>query len=122
MHVLQTIPLVRIFDVAKAHDFHLGCLGFRSITTGPSIQAMMRIAPPQAAQVSMSILNTRLGRCARVIEAWRSAGHRDDADALLDLFRRAVVALEQAAQAREQRLDVRREHARIEPLQQFAHR
>ena len=31
-------------------------------------------APPQAWQVSMSMLNTRLSRCAQVIDARRSAG------------------------------------------------
>jgi len=36
--------------------------------------AMMRTAPPQAAQVWKSILNTRFKRCAQFIEARRSAG------------------------------------------------
>jgi hypothetical protein len=35
---------------------------------------MIRTAPPQAGQVSMSMLNTRFRRCAQVIEARRSAG------------------------------------------------
>jgi hypothetical protein len=34
----------------------------------------MRIAPPHTAQVSMSMPNTRLRRCAQVIAARRSAG------------------------------------------------
>ena len=38
------------------------------------MQAMMRIAPPQAAQVWMSMLTTRFKRCAQRIEARRSAG------------------------------------------------
>jgi catechol 2,3-dioxygenase-like lactoylglutathione lyase family enzyme len=29
MHILQTIPLLRIFDVSKAREFYLGYLGFR---------------------------------------------------------------------------------------------
>jgi hypothetical protein len=28
MDILQTIPLLRIFDVGKAHDFYVGFLGF----------------------------------------------------------------------------------------------
>jgi len=35
-----------------------------SITAGPSIQAMMRTAPPQAEQVAISMPKTRLRRCA----------------------------------------------------------
>jgi len=38
-----------------------------------SMQAMTLTAPPQAGQVSISILNTRFKRCAQVIEARRSA-------------------------------------------------
>ena len=37
-------------------------------------QAMTFTAPPQALQVAMSILKTRLSRCAQVIDARRSAG------------------------------------------------
>lgn len=44
------------------------------ITTGPSIQAMTFMAPPQFEQVSISILNTRLSRYAHVIAAWRCVG------------------------------------------------
>jgi len=44
------------------------------MTSGSSMQAMIRTAPPQAAQVSMSMPNTRLRRCAQVIAARRSAG------------------------------------------------
>jgi hypothetical protein len=36
--------------------------------------AIILTAPPQAWQVSMSMLNTRLSRCAQVIAARRSAG------------------------------------------------
>jgi len=36
------------------------------------MQATIRAGPPQAEQVSMSILNIRLRRCAQVIEARRS--------------------------------------------------
>ncbi len=43
------------------------------------MQAMIRTAPPQAGQVSMSMLNTRFRRCAQVIEARRSAGVRSSA-------------------------------------------
>ena len=38
------------------------------------MQAMTFIAPPQALHVSMSILKTRLSRCAHVIDARRCAG------------------------------------------------
>ena len=44
------------------------------ITAGSSIQAMIRSAPPQAGQVSMSMPKTRLSRCAQVIAARRSIG------------------------------------------------
>ncbi len=52
------------------------------MTSVSSMHAMIRIAPPQAGQVSMSIPNTRLRRCAQVmpdkaglsIAACRSAG------------------------------------------------
>ncbi len=37
------------------------------MTTGSSIQAMILTAPPHLGQVSMSILKTRLSRCAQVI-------------------------------------------------------
>jgi catechol 2,3-dioxygenase-like lactoylglutathione lyase family enzyme len=30
MEVLQTVPILRIFDVAKAREFYLDYLGFRS--------------------------------------------------------------------------------------------
>ncbi|STO69991.1 Uncharacterised protein [Escherichia coli] len=39
------------------------------ITIGSSMQAMTFMAPPQPLQVSMSILKTRLSRCAHVIDA-----------------------------------------------------
>lgn len=39
------------------------------MTSGSSMPAMIRIAPPQAGQVPMSIPNTRLRRCAQVIVA-----------------------------------------------------
>ena len=38
------------------------------------MQAMILTAPPHSQQVSMSILNTRLRRCAQVMEARRSTG------------------------------------------------
>ncbi len=38
------------------------------------MQAMTFMAPPQPLQVSMSILKTRLSRCAHVIDARRCAG------------------------------------------------
>ena len=37
------------------------------ITSGSSMQAMIRSAPPQAGQVSMSMPKTRFSRCAHVI-------------------------------------------------------
>ena len=37
------------------------------MTSGASMHAMIRTAPPQAGQVSMSILKTRLRRCADVV-------------------------------------------------------
>jgi hypothetical protein len=49
------------------------------------MQAMIRIAPPQAAQISMSmsIPNTRLRRCAQVIAARLSAGVRSSGSAVV---------------------------------------
>lgn len=44
---------------------------------------MIRIAPPQAGQVSMSIPNTRFRRCAQVIAARRSAGVRSSGSAVV---------------------------------------
>ena len=38
------------------------------------MQAMTFMAPPQSLHVSMSILKTRLSRCAHVIDARRCAG------------------------------------------------
>jgi hypothetical protein len=56
---------------------------------------LRRIAPPQAEQVSMSMLNTRFSRCAQVIEARRSAGVLSSVSAaawaLAPLPRRALV-------------------------------
>ena len=43
------------------------------MTAGSSMLAMIRTAPPQREQVSISIWNTRLSRCAQVMAAWRSA-------------------------------------------------
>ena len=45
-----------------------------SMTSGSSMQAMILRWPLQVLHVSMSILNTRLRRCAQVIAARRSAG------------------------------------------------
>jgi hypothetical protein len=42
------------------------------MTTGSSIQAITLTAPPQARQISMSMLNTRLSRYAQVIDDRRS--------------------------------------------------
>lgn len=42
--------------------------------TGPSMQAMTLTAPPHLQQVSMSMLNTRLRRCAQIMDARCSAG------------------------------------------------
>jgi hypothetical protein len=44
---------------------------------------MIRIAPPQAGQVSMSIPNTRFSRCAQLIAARRSAGVRASGSAVV---------------------------------------
>ncbi len=38
------------------------------------MQAMILSAPPQARQISISMLNSRFRRYTQVIEAWRSAG------------------------------------------------
>ena len=43
------------------------------MTSGSLMQAMIRITPPQAMQLSMSIPKTRFRRCAQVIAARRSA-------------------------------------------------
>ena len=45
-----------------------------SITTGSSMQARIRTAPPQAGQIAMSMPKTRLRRCAQVMATRRSAG------------------------------------------------
>ena len=44
------------------------------MTTGSSMLAMILTAPPQRWQVSMSIRNTRLRRCAQLMAARRGAG------------------------------------------------
>ena len=46
----------------------------RLTTAGSSILAITFIGPPQVAQISMSLLNTRCRRCAHVIDAWPLAG------------------------------------------------
>ena len=63
------------------------------MTNGSSMQAMTFMTPPQAWQVSISMLNTRLSRCAQVMAAWRSAGVRSCAssEVLQPLPRRAGV-------------------------------
>ena len=53
------------------------------MTSGSSMHAMIRIAPPQAGQVSMSIPKTRLRRCAQVIAARRSDGVRSSGSAVV---------------------------------------
>ena len=54
--------------------FCLRCSRICLITAGSSMQAITFTAPPHSLQVSMSMLNTRLRRCAQVIDARRSAG------------------------------------------------
>ncbi len=54
------------------------------MTAGSSMHAMIRIAPPQAAQVSMSMPNTRFRRCAQVIAARRSADVGSSGSAVLE--------------------------------------
>jgi len=65
------------------------------------MQAMMRITPPHTEQVSMSILNTRLRRCAQRIAARRSAAVRSSvsaaARALAPLPRWALVSCARCA-------------------------
>jgi hypothetical protein len=53
------------------------------MTSASSMHAMIRTAPPQAAQVSMSIPNTRFKRCAQVIAARRSASVGSSGSAVL---------------------------------------
>jgi len=62
------------------------------ITSGSSIHAMMRIVPPQSAQVSTSMPNTRFRRRAQRIATRRSAGARASAvaDCALPLPRPAL--------------------------------
>jgi hypothetical protein len=43
------------------------------ITTGPSVQAIIRNSPPQVRQISMAIPNTPFTRCAQLIAAQRLA-------------------------------------------------
>ena len=54
--------------------FLLRCASIWLITEVSSILEITLTAPPHASQVEISILNTRLRRCAQVIEAWRFAG------------------------------------------------
>ena len=63
------------------------------MTAGSSMHAMMRIGPPQAVQVSMSMPNTRFNRFAQVIALRCSAGVRASAFAAsaLPLPRPALV-------------------------------
>ena len=49
------------------------------MAVGPSTLATMRAAPPQFTQMVTSMLNTRLRRCAQVIERRRSSGVRGSA-------------------------------------------
>ena len=49
------------------------------MAVGSSTLATMRAAPPQFTQVVTSMLNTRLRRCAQVIERRRSSGVRGSA-------------------------------------------
>ncbi len=53
-----------------------------SMTTGSSMQAITRSAPPQARQVSTSMLKTRRRRWAQVIEARRLATGRSFAGSI----------------------------------------
>lgn len=55
---------------ATPSSFDCSCARIFLLTTGSSIQAITRTWPPQLAQLSMSMLNTRLSRCAQRI-AWR---------------------------------------------------
>ena len=52
------------------------------MAVGSSTLATMRAAPPQFTQVVTSMLNTRLRRCAQVIERRRSSGVRGSSFAL----------------------------------------
>jgi hypothetical protein len=53
------------------------------MTAGSSTLAMIRALPPQRSQLSMSMRNTRLSRCAQVIARCRSAGLRSLTPVLL---------------------------------------
>jgi hypothetical protein len=48
--------------------------GIFTVMRVPETHAMLRTAPPQVEQVSMSMPNTRFRRCVQVIVARRSAG------------------------------------------------
>ena len=65
------------------------------------IEAIILTIPPQASQISMSMLNTRFKRCAQVMAARRSAGvvssGTSDAPALLPLPRLAGVTCARCA-------------------------
>ena len=52
------------------------------MAVGSSTLATMRAAPPQCTQVVTSMLNTRLRRCAQLIERRRSSGVRGSSFAL----------------------------------------
>ncbi len=47
------------------------CSSIRPITAGVSMLAITRKRPPHCRQLSMSMANTRLRRCAQVIADWR---------------------------------------------------
>jgi hypothetical protein len=52
-------------------------LRIRSMTAGVSMLAMTRSRPPQCRQVSISMANTRLRRCAQVRPRWRLEADAD---------------------------------------------
>lgn len=67
-------PGFRVTPRPAGFGFVLQVIRICLITIGSSMQAMTFMAPPQPLQVSMSILKTRLSRCAHVIDARRCAG------------------------------------------------
>jgi len=65
--------------VGMVCSFSRRCARILSIMSSSSIHAMTLTEPPQRLQTSMSILKTRLSRCAQVIAACRSAAERTSA-------------------------------------------
>ena len=77
----QAVPPSGNRPVSCAVPFLARWMRSFAITSGSSMQAMIRTAPPQTGQVSMSMWNTRVRRCAK---AHGSPALRPHGDAIRD--------------------------------------